>query len=189
MMRKFLLIITAITLYCCKSGELSSIRKINNCINSTNILNEEKLEINYYNELLFIEKMFVNGGLLEDFSKESYVQLLQNLSSLEEGKEELIRKLKNFNKNVDDRIKNRDILINTSTLIASFKCNKIAQEKKLKNSDYYNSLSKILTQGDFDNFFLIKQLINSIPKEEFSNFHYRLPIVFLFSLISEHYAD
>ena len=148
------------------------------------------LDINLDNEFKKIESYLLKTKLLDNISKESYINLFQEINSSSINND-LNNRINDFYKEIRTSIKESSVLIFTPTVIDIFNCNKEFVNNKLKAEEnqkllkYNNVLDELLENGGFDNIDTIEKLINSIPEREFSDINYRITIISLYSLISE----
>jgi len=148
------------------------------------------LDINLDNEFKKIESYLLKTKLLDNISKESYINLFQEINSSSINND-LNNRINDFYKEIRTSIKESSVLIFTLTVIDIFNCNKEFVNNKLKAEEnqkllkYNNVLDELLENGGFDNIDTIEKLINSIPEREFSDINYRITIISLYSLISE----
>lgn len=161
---------------------------VKKCIN-----NKLEKDIDVYKEFKNIENVLIKTKLLDKVSKKSYIKIFNELNSSSDNSLFLIN-LNKFHTIINSTIKNRNILIFTPTMINLFECNKDYLDKlegieKSKYSNYQVILDKLLRQGDFDNFDTIKKLISSIPEKDFLNIYFRVPLISLYSLMSEYYKN
>ncbi len=188
MKHTLVLLILFLCLVSCKKRRSSFINPpiVKNCIN-----NKLEKDIDVYKEFEKIENLLIKTNLLDKVSKKSYIKIFNELNSFSDNSSFLIN-LNKFHTIINSTIKNRNILIFTPTMINLFECNKNYLDKlegieKSKYSNYQVILDKLLRQGNFDNFDTIKKLISSIPEKDFLNIHFRVPLISLYSLMSEYY--
>ena len=184
------ILILFLCLVSCKESGNSFINHhtVKNCIN-----NKLEKDIDVYKEFKNIENVLIKTKLLDKVSKKSYIKIFNELNSSSDNSLFLIN-LNKFHTIINSTIKNRNILIFTPTIINLFECNKDYLDKlegieKSKYSNYQVILDKLLRQGDFDNFDTIKKLISSIPEKDFLNIYFRVPLISLYSLMSEYYKN
>lgn len=187
-MKKIIFLILVLLLVSCKQSLNDSTRIEEfqqKCISE-----KLDLDINLDNEFKKIESYLLKTKLLDNISKESYINLFQEINSSSISND-LNNRINDFYKEIRTSIKESSVLIFTPTVIDIFNCNKEFVNNKLKAEEnqkllkYNNVLDELLENGGFDNIDTIEKLINSIPEREFSDINYRITIISLYSLISE----
>ena len=187
-MKKKIFLILVLLLVSCKQS-LNDSTKIEE-FQQKCISEKLDLDINLDNEFKKIESYLLKTKLLDNISKESYINLFQEINSSSINND-LNNRINDFYKEIRTSIKESSVLIFTPTVIDIFNCNKEFVNNKLKAEEnqkllkYNNVLDELLENGGFDNIDTIEKLINSIPEREFSDINYRITIISLYSLISE----
>lgn len=187
-MKKIIFLILVLLLVSCKQS-LNDSTKIEE-FQQKCISEKLDLDINLDNEFKKIESYLLKTKLLDNISKESYINLFQEINSSSISND-LNNRINDFYKEIRTSIKESSVLIFTPTVIDIFNCNKEFVNNKLKAEEnqkllkYNNVLDELLENGGFDNIDTIEKLINSIPEREFSDINYRITIISLYSLISE----
>lgn len=179
-MVKRIIYISCFLFFSCKSmaQEKKFYKSVESCVNEKS--KKYTLDtFNLYDYTYKIEKLLVDEKILSGKGKQSYNNLLKEISN---ATPENKKRFFNIYQKINNELYYFDSLMNPGVLSSIFECTKYSlNESDLRNSKkyltYYRALEKLLESPLFNNLTLNENLINSTPDSGLNNIVLRSPMI------------